>query len=109
MEHSSSTGPGASNPLSPPELTPLEQEVLDEYERLANNMKEVRCHTLTSPHLASPTDRPISSLLPLPSLLLSPFKAGKCDRRRNYKKRGLDRRKGKRERQAGNKGENKAS
>jgi DASH complex subunit DAD3 len=30
-----------SNPglLSPPELTPLEQEVLDEYERLADNMK----------------------------------------------------------------------
>ncbi|GJN74233.1 hypothetical protein PLICBS_008324 [Purpureocillium lilacinum] len=41
MEHSSSTGPGASNLLSPPELTPLEQEVLDEYERLANNMKEL--------------------------------------------------------------------
>lgn len=32
---------GASNLLSPPELTPLEQEVLDEYERLANNMKQV--------------------------------------------------------------------
>ena len=27
---------------SPPELTPLEQEVLDEYERLAENMKKVR-------------------------------------------------------------------
>jgi hypothetical protein len=27
---------------SPPELTPLEQEVLEEYERLAENMKKVR-------------------------------------------------------------------
>jgi DASH complex subunit DAD3 len=27
--------------LSPPELTPLEQEVLDEYERLADNMNKV--------------------------------------------------------------------
>ncbi|KAI0804933.1 DASH complex subunit Dad3-domain-containing protein [Xylaria sp. FL0064] len=31
----------ASNPLlSPPELSPLEQEVLEEYERLAENMKK---------------------------------------------------------------------
>ncbi|GAW13230.1 hypothetical protein EKO27_g2401 [Xylaria grammica] len=31
-----------SNPLlSPPELTPLEQEVLEEYERLAENMKRL--------------------------------------------------------------------
>jgi hypothetical protein len=30
-----------SNILSPPELTPLEQDVLDEYERLAENMKKV--------------------------------------------------------------------
>ncbi|KAI0418652.1 DASH complex subunit Dad3-domain-containing protein [Xylaria grammica] len=30
------------NPLlSPPELTPLEQEVLEEYERLAENMKRL--------------------------------------------------------------------
>ncbi|KEZ43814.1 hypothetical protein SAPIO_CDS3969 [Scedosporium apiospermum] len=30
------------NPLaSPPELTPLEQEVLEEYERLAENMKKL--------------------------------------------------------------------
>ncbi|KAJ6439618.1 nuclear pore protein (Nic96) [Purpureocillium lavendulum] len=36
MEHGS-----AGNLLSPPELTPLEQEVLDEYERLANNMKQL--------------------------------------------------------------------
>ncbi|KAM5355594.1 hypothetical protein ACJ41O_002240 [Fusarium nematophilum] len=27
--------------LSPPELTPLEQEVLDEYERLADNMNKL--------------------------------------------------------------------
>ncbi|KAI0407117.1 DASH complex subunit Dad3-domain-containing protein [Xylaria palmicola] len=27
--------------LSPPELSPLEQEVLDEYERLAENMKRL--------------------------------------------------------------------
>lgn len=33
----------AQNPLlSPPELSPLEQEVLDEYERLADNMSKVR-------------------------------------------------------------------
>ncbi|KAI3319194.1 DASH complex subunit Dad3-domain-containing protein [Xylariaceae sp. AK1471] len=32
----------SSNPLlSPPELSPLEQEVLDEYERLAENMKKL--------------------------------------------------------------------
>ncbi|KAI1745452.1 DASH complex subunit Dad3-domain-containing protein [Xylaria scruposa] len=31
-----------SNPLlSPPELSPLEQEVLEEYERLAENMKKL--------------------------------------------------------------------
>ncbi|KAI1189009.1 DASH complex subunit Dad3-domain-containing protein [Nemania serpens] len=31
-----------SNPLlSPPDLLPLEQEVLDEYERLAENMKKL--------------------------------------------------------------------
>lgn len=34
--------PGSSALLSPPELSPLEQEVLDEYERLADNMKHVR-------------------------------------------------------------------
>ncbi|CAJ2511607.1 Uu.00g072320.m01.CDS01 [Anthostomella pinea] len=33
--------PGANPLLSPPELTPLEQEVLDEYERLAENMKKL--------------------------------------------------------------------
>lgn len=32
---------GASNLLSTPELTPLEHEVLEEYERLAENMKKV--------------------------------------------------------------------
>jgi DASH complex subunit DAD3 len=40
------------NPLaSPPELTPLEQEVLDEYERLAENMKKVGAripHSITA-------------------------------------------------------------
>ncbi|KAF4510900.1 hypothetical protein G6O67_002748 [Ophiocordyceps sinensis] len=40
MEHGGGAGSG-SNLLSPPELTPLEQEVLDEYERLANNMKQL--------------------------------------------------------------------
>lgn len=30
-----------SNPLLNPDLTPLEQEVLDEYERLAENMKKL--------------------------------------------------------------------
>lgn len=33
---------GTGSLLSPPELTPLEQEVLDEYERLAENMNKVR-------------------------------------------------------------------
>ncbi|KAI0181499.1 DASH complex, subunit Dad3 [Hypoxylon sp. FL1284] len=33
-------GPAANPLLSPPELTPLEQEVLEEYERLAENMKK---------------------------------------------------------------------
>ncbi|KAG6360319.1 hypothetical protein INS49_011376 [Diaporthe citri] len=33
--------PGSSALLSPPELPPLEQEVLDEYERLADNMKNL--------------------------------------------------------------------
>lgn len=39
------------NPLlSPPELTPLEQEVLEEYEQLAANMKKVRaCHFSVPP------------------------------------------------------------
>ncbi len=35
------TRPQSSLLTSPPELTPLEQEVLDEYERLAENMKKV--------------------------------------------------------------------
>jgi len=32
--------PGSSH-LAPPELTPLQQEVLEEYERLAENMKKL--------------------------------------------------------------------
>jgi hypothetical protein len=40
---------GTSNALlSPPELSPLEQDVLDEYERLAENMKKV-CSFPTRP------------------------------------------------------------
>ncbi|KAF7562718.1 hypothetical protein G7046_g1413 [Stylonectria norvegica] len=38
--------------LSPPELTPLEQEVLDEYERLAENMNKLAAlleHLASSP------------------------------------------------------------
>ena len=31
----------SSHLISPPELTPLQQEVLEEYERLAENMKKV--------------------------------------------------------------------
>lgn len=34
--------PQANPLLSPPELSPKEQEVLEEYERLAENMKRVR-------------------------------------------------------------------
>ncbi|KAH8178164.1 DASH complex subunit dad3 domain-containing protein [Sarocladium implicatum] len=37
MEQSTSS----NNILSPPELTPLEQEVLEEYERLAENMHKL--------------------------------------------------------------------
>lgn len=38
----------APNPLlSPPELSPLEQEVLEEYERLAENMKKVSLNHLS--------------------------------------------------------------
>ncbi|KAI3399175.1 hypothetical protein diail_7544 [Diaporthe ilicicola] len=33
--------PASSALLSPPELSPLEQGVLDEYERLADNMKNL--------------------------------------------------------------------
>lgn len=33
--------PQSSLLVAPPELSPLEQEVLDEYERLAENMKKV--------------------------------------------------------------------
>ncbi|XXG97196.1 hypothetical protein Hte_003491 [Hypoxylon texense] len=48
----------APNPLlSPPELTPLEQEVLEEYERLAENMK--KASSLPPPpawHLANVLD-----------------------------------------------------
>ncbi len=43
-----------SNPSllsSPPELTPLETEVLEEYERLAENMKKVR----SSSHSSNPS------------------------------------------------------
>jgi DASH complex subunit DAD3 len=39
--------PQSSILTSPPELTPLEQEVLEEYERLAENMKKVPNHPLT--------------------------------------------------------------
>lgn len=39
-----------------PELSPLEQEVLDEYERLAENMKKVR--SATYPPLALPLHSP---------------------------------------------------
>lgn len=40
----------SSNLLSTPELSPLEQDVLDEYERLAENMKKLAA---TLDHLAS--------------------------------------------------------
>lgn len=40
MDQSTEGAPGSL--LSPPELTPLEQDVLDEYEKLAENMKKVR-------------------------------------------------------------------
>jgi hypothetical protein len=37
------------NILSTPDLSPLEQEVLEEYERLASNMKQVRRLVVISP------------------------------------------------------------
>lgn len=42
---------GASNLLSPPELTPLQQEVLEEYERLAENMNKVNIPRSCPSHL----------------------------------------------------------
>lgn len=36
-----STTPTSGLLVAPPQLSPLEQEVLDEYERLAENMKKV--------------------------------------------------------------------
>jgi hypothetical protein len=47
-----STTPTSGLLVAPPELSPLEQEVLDEYERLAENMKKVRSSNpaLPSPH-----------------------------------------------------------
>lgn len=43
------------NTLSdPPELSPLEQEVLEEYEVLAENMKKVRPPTRPTPPICSP-------------------------------------------------------
>ncbi|KAI8964790.1 DASH complex, subunit Dad3 [Daldinia sp. FL1419] len=55
------------NPLlSPPELTPLEQEVLEEYERLAENMKKASS-VITCAHLATVLDamagQPTSEIL----------------------------------------------
>ncbi|KAK4122696.1 hypothetical protein N657DRAFT_575358 [Parathielavia appendiculata] len=44
--------PHSSLLISPPELTPLEQEVLDEYERLAENMRKMATlldHLATAP------------------------------------------------------------
>jgi hypothetical protein len=60
---------------SPPELTPLEQEVLEEYERLAENMKKVRfTHSLIQPtihsHILSPSHLPILPPIP-PSMSLT--------------------------------------
>lgn len=42
--------PPVASLLSPPELTPLEQDVLDEYERLAENMKKVCLFCDSSPN-----------------------------------------------------------
>ena len=55
------------NTLSdPPELSPLEQEVLEEYELLAENMKKVSPFLLFSPRLL-PSHPPIPELaLPSP-------------------------------------------
>lgn len=55
--------PASSALLSPPELSPLEQEVLDEYERLADNMKNVR---LAKPFIPLPSREPqiLTRLLP---------------------------------------------
>jgi hypothetical protein len=58
---------------SPPELTPLEQEVLEEYERLAENMKKVRFDSSLT-HSLNPRFTPLALLsisIPLPCS--SPF------------------------------------
>jgi hypothetical protein len=51
--------------ITQPELSPLEQEVIEEYERLAENMKKV-CHhpihsTSPSPLALSSPSRPLSN------------------------------------------------
>ncbi|RYP11964.1 hypothetical protein DL767_011533 [Monosporascus sp. MG133] len=46
-----------SSLLSPPELSPLEQEVLEEYERLAENMKKL------ATILDAMADRPATEIL----------------------------------------------
>ncbi|RYP53037.1 hypothetical protein DL770_011006 [Monosporascus sp. CRB-9-2] len=46
-----------SSLLSPPELSPLEQEVLEEYERLAENMKKL------ATILDTMADRPTTEIL----------------------------------------------
>jgi hypothetical protein len=52
MDHQAS-----SNPLLlPPEVSPLEQEVLEEYERLAENMKKVKPPLSLSPLPSSYTN-----------------------------------------------------
>jgi len=66
-----STTPTSGLLVTPPELSPLEQEVLDEYERLAENMKKV-----CSPLLSSSIHciRPLRHLLgAAPSLPLKAF------------------------------------
>jgi hypothetical protein len=55
------SGSAANNPLlAPPELSPLEQEVLEEYERLSDNMKKVswmfpHCQFQPEPPYTSPS------------------------------------------------------
>lgn len=52
--------PASSALLSPPELSPLEQEVLDEYERLADNMKNLA--TILDAMAAQPTTEILDGL-----------------------------------------------
>jgi hypothetical protein len=64
-----STTPTSGLLIPPPELSPLEQEVLEEYERLAENMKKV----CDFPSLLLPLFAPAELTLHVPGWTRSPM------------------------------------